>query len=136
MAAEESGGRLTYTNNAYKSAQKSDYANLARVKTLLRLLARDYYAVFAQGASLQAAIKKGLPHGIEYRGDTSDITKGQFKSNYYRTYNGKKVDIGKHLNLGTSRNPERCLRLHFHFDDTDQQLVIHHLGRHLPTNQA
>lgn len=88
--------------------------------------------MYASGASLEAAICMGLPHGIEFKSDTSIKTKGQYKNIYYPLYKGGKIDIGRHLGIGSSRNPERCFRIHFHFDESSQQIVVHHAGRHLP----
>ena len=131
-AVNNSGGHLNCTTKAYKSAEESPFKILDKVDVCLKLMCDEYYKVWAEGGSLNKAIEKGRLYGIEYRGDTSSMTKGLHKDVYFRTYNGKKIDIGKHLNIGDSRNPERCLRIHFHFDADDQQIVIHHIGRHLP----
>ena len=73
--------------------------------------------------------------GIEYKGGTSAVTQGM-SNDYKLDYKGKSVDIGRHLCIGTARNPELTLRVHFHWDEEDKKLVIHHAGRHLDTRSS
>ncbi|MBE0472534.1 MAG: hypothetical protein IBX55_23885, partial [Methyloprofundus sp.] len=131
-AVDNSQGKLTLTSKALKSAQESPYNDYERAEKCLCIMMHEFYEVWAHGASLEQAIQIAQHHGIEYRGDSSIKTKGKFPSVYYRDYDGKKIDIGKHLTLGDSRDPKRCLRVHYHFDETKNQVVIHHFGRHLP----
>jgi hypothetical protein len=132
-AVANSDGRVVLTARAENSLNDSPYQDIARIRECFRILAEGYHPVYASGASLQVAICMGLSSGIEFKSDTSIKTKGQYKSKYYPLYKGKKTDIGRHLGIGGSRNPERCFRLHFHFDEISQQIVVHHAGRHLPT---
>ena len=67
---------------------------------------------------------------MHFKGNTSDSTKGRHSKDYFSLYNRKKVEIGKHIGIGNSSSPDRYLRVYFHWDDDDQQLVIHHVGRH------
>ena len=126
-----SDGRVVLTTRAEKSLGDSPYQNISKVRECFRILADGYHRVYANGDSLQSAIDMGLPFGIDFKSDSSLKTKGQYKSLYYPLYKGKKVDIGRHLGIGDSRFPERCFRVHFHFDEDNQQIVVHHAGRHL-----
>lgn len=132
---EQSKGRLVATQAALKSVVNSHYQNFDKVEQCLKVLSEYFYKVYANGDKirLEDAIEEGKKYQIEFKGDSSDITKGKFQSYYERRYMGRKVDIGKHLGIGNSRNPERCFRLHFHWDKQEQKIVIHHAGRHLPT---
>ncbi len=131
-AANNSQGKLTFTAKALKSAEESPYNDFERADKCLYMMTHEFYKVWAHGASLEQAKQIGQSYGIEYRGDSSGKTKGKYPNIYYRNYDGKKIDIGKHLNLGDSRDPKRCLRVHYHFDKTNNQVVIHHFGSHLP----
>lgn len=131
-AAQNSQGKLTFTAKALKSAQDSLYNDYERADRCLYMMTHEFYEVWAHGSSLEQAIQIAQHEGIEYRGDSSDKTKGKYPHLYFRNYNGKKIDIGKHLNMGNSRDPKHCLRVHYHFDESRNQVVIHHFGRHLP----
>lgn len=135
-AVASSNGRLLATTSAIKSAEESPYKDIDRVRQCLDVLNNFYYRVYSDTnrIKLKEAIAAGLRHHIDFKGDTAETTKGKHAT-YQRQYNGKTISIGKHLGLGTSRSPERCFRLHFHWDRENQQLVIHHAGRHLPTSQ-
>jgi len=131
-AVDNSHGKLIFTPKALKSAQDSPYKDFERAEKCVYMMTHEFYDVWAHGASLKQAIQIAQHEGIEYRGDSSTKTKGKYPHIYYRDYDGKKIDIGKHLNMGDSRDPTRCLRVHYHFDDIKNQIVIHHFGRHLP----
>jgi hypothetical protein len=81
-------------------------------------------------------VKKGRAINIDFRGNSSEITMGQHKSHYFCQYNGSKIDIGKHIGYGGSRNPERCIRIHYHWDKEIEKLILHHVGDHLPTQSS
>lgn len=135
--AAESGGRIVFTPRAFKSAEKSPFRYPERVRVCVELIRDHFHKVFSQGESLEAAIDMAKPHGIEYRGNSSSITMGGTNKDRYNTrYNGKNVNFGPHFNIGDSRAPERCFRIHFHYDEDDQAVVIHHAGRHLPTSAS
>jgi hypothetical protein len=134
--AEHSDGKLAVTNNAYRSARQSEFNDLEQVENCLRFLINDLFEVYGtRRQTLEQALNAGAQCRIRFSGDTAPSTQGQF-SDYQRTYKNRPVNIGKHLGIGTSRDPRRCFRLHFHWDAEDQQLVIHHAGRHLPTSQG
>lgn len=133
-AVLESGGRLVATSAAVRSAKECTFKEIDRVEICLNLLANEYYSVYAtKSIKLEQAIEAGSTYRIEFKGDTAATTRGKFET-YRRDYRGRPVDIGKHLGLGNSRNPERCFRLHFHFDEQEGCIVIHHAGKHLPTS--
>jgi hypothetical protein len=130
----KSHGKLVATTAALKSAQDSPFQDFARVKRCLDILRDYYFRVYGdKSILLTRAIDAGAAHRIEFRGDTAATTKGLYPT-YQRRHNGNSVDIGKHLCIGSSRSPERCFRLHFHWDNNQKQIVIHHAGRHLPTS--
>lgn len=134
--AQQSADRLVVTNSAYRSARQSGFEDLGRVDTCVRFLANDMFEVYGTGRrTLEEVLKAGEIQHIRFSGDTAQTTQGQF-AEYQRTYKSRSVNIGKHLGIGSSRDPRRCFRLHFHWDDTDRRLVIHHAGRHLPTSQG
>ncbi|MEA5413641.1 HIRAN domain-containing protein [Synechococcus sp. BA-132 BA5] len=47
------------------------------------------------------------------------------------TYNGRTVVMWQHLKIGVKDSVNHTLRVHFHWDDDLQQVVIGHCGQHL-----
>ena len=129
-----SRGRLAITSAGLRSAQSSPYRDFGKVRRCLEILREEYFQVYGPDKSLQlgAAIAAGRPYQIDFKGDTAATTKGKHAT-YQRRYRNKVVDIGKHLGIGDSGAPERCFRLHFHWDEASRKIVIHHAGRHLPS---
>ncbi|MEJ2062704.1 MAG: hypothetical protein P8X74_05420 [Reinekea sp.] len=127
--------RVTATSRALKSADNSNFVKLTKVEKCLSLLENEFFAVFS-GGDMRLHEAKRIAHraGITYVPQMSQVTQGQYGV-YNVTYNGESVDIGKHLRIGSSFDPELCFRLHFHWDPQGQQIVIHHFGRHLPTRK-
>lgn len=68
-----------------------------------------------------------------YAGGMSEITKGKNDQAYSAMYEGRRVDISRHIKLGRAFDPRYTLRLHFHWDDDRAKIVVHHAGEHLPT---
>lgn len=136
-AVRDSGGRLVATPNAYRSARESGYTHLDKARACLDFLSRELFEVYGEKSrSMSSAMAHAKTHNIRFAGDTSDITKGQFSTDYKRPYEGKMIDIGRHIGIGNSWDHTRCLRIHFHWDEQRKQIVIHHAGRHLPTQQG
>jgi hypothetical protein len=137
QAIKRSKGRLIATQAAFRSADDSPFRDTKKIQQCLNVLADDYYRVYHKNKSIQLAeaVDAGRPYQIEFKGDTAATTKG-LHDTYKRNYKGARVDIGKHLGIGNTGSPERCFRLHFHWDNEDQQIVIHHAGRHLPTSKG
>lgn len=132
-----SNGRLFATQAALRSAKESDFSEMAKAQRCFAFLSQELYAVYGPETKLLAdALASVERYHIRFSGDTSEQTKGQHSSVYYRNYDNRKVDIGKHVGIGNSRDPKRCLRIHFHWDAERQQIVIHHAGKHLPTSQG
>ncbi len=126
--------RLAITSAGLRSAQHSPYRDFGKVRRCLEILQEEYFRVYGPDKSLklEAAIAAGKPYQIAFKGNTAATTKGKH-STYHRRYKNRVVDIGKHLGIGDSGAPERCFRLHFHWDEEDRKIVIHHAGRHLPS---
>ncbi|MBU72498.1 MAG: hypothetical protein CMN81_10340 [Spongiibacter sp.] len=123
------------TSRAEKSAEKSGFSNLGKADKCLQLLESEFHDVYTGKIRIEEAVQAAKRAGISYAGGMSAVTQGQHADTYKVRYKGANVDIGKHLRVGTSYNPEHCFRCHFHWDEADQKIVVHHFGRHLPTRK-
>ncbi|GAB3375120.1 hypothetical protein NCG89_02975 [Spongiibacter taiwanensis] len=131
----EISDRVVVTPRAVRSAEDSNYGNLDKAEKCLSLLENEYFDMFMGDKHPSDCELASRRAGITYAGGMSAVTQGQHASAYSVRYNGKNVDIGRHLRIGSSRDPELCFRTHFHWDDQDKKVVIHHFGRHLPTRK-
>jgi len=134
--AQGSHGRLVATNAALKSADDSPFQDLARAEKCFDLLSNQYYWVFQKDKRIKLAQANDAakPYQIEYKGDSSEKTMYHFKNEYLKIYKGVQIEAGRHLSIGSSRDPKYCFRVYFHWDEDDQQLVIHHAGKHKSTS--
>ena len=123
------------TPRAVRSAAKSGFSKLTKAEKCLQLLENEFHEVYSGKLRMDEAVSTAKRAGISYAGAMSNVTQGQHANVYGVNYNGKTVDIGKHLRVGSSFNPEHCFRCHFHWDETTKKIVIHHFGRHLPTRK-
>ena len=132
---EDSDGKLLITPQGKNSLKESVYKDIDRVVKCIQIMESSLYDVYANGMSMQTAVDELKAENIDFKGGTSPVTQGKYRE-YERRYKRNRVDIGKHLGIGDSRSPERCFRLHFHWDEEARALVIHHAGRHLRTSMG
>ena len=71
--------------------------------------------------------------GFRYSAHQSEVTMGQYVSDYQVTWGGIKVKLGEHLGFGTSREPRHTIRVAFFFDDRTKKVVVGYVGLHQQT---
>lgn len=125
--------RLVFTKAAQRSMKECPFLDLAKFRLCIELMASRLWAMYDQGAErMHELLPDFEAEQITFAGGTAVTTQGKFKE-YDRTYKGRTVDIGKHFCLGKAWNPKLTMRIHFHWEATDRQIVIHHAGEHLKT---
>jgi hypothetical protein len=136
-AASKFSNRFKVMPTAERSATKSKFKQFSILKRMLEFVAGPLFEAYGSDKmTIDEMVKKGRAINIDFRGNSSEITMGQHKSHYFCQYNGSKIDIGKHIGYGGSRNPERCIRIHYHWDKEIEKLILHHVGDHLPTQSS
>lgn len=133
---ERFDGKIVLTSAAERSLRDSPYQDIDRAVHMFGMIGDVLHRGYVDGDMFQDAIAQLTKAGIDFTPGMSEKTMGMHKKEYKRTYKGQRVDIGRHLGLGDSRNPERCFRLHYHFDEDAQAVIVHHAGRHLPTKSS
>jgi hypothetical protein len=68
--------------------------------------------------------------GFRYAAHQSEVTMGQYKSDYEITWRGKVVKLREHVGFGTSRDPRHTIRVAFFFDDRTKRVVVGYVGLH------
>ena len=126
--------RLVYTPAGRRSLQDCDFADVEYFRGCLVVMSTKLHQMYVNKVGrMHDVVKDFTDKKIEFTSRMAETTQGRFAV-YDRTYQGKKVDIGKHLKLGSNFDPRRTMRIHFHESVEEGLIVIHHAGRHLPTN--
>lgn len=127
-------GRLWFTSAATRSLAQCQFKDAAHFGDCLALMATQLHDMYFQKISrIDEVLKAFTNKQVSFAPKMAATTQGRFDV-YQRLYHGKRVDIGKHFRLGANYDPTRTMRIHFHVDESDQLVVIHHAGVHLPTN--
>lgn len=126
--------KLLFTQNCERVMRNSEFLNIESFNKILEVLINGFYPMYMdKSKSLKEVEEMLAPIPASYAAGMSEITKGKFEQEYFRFYEGRKIDISRHIKLGRAHDPKYTLRLHFHWDDERSQIVIHHAGEHLPT---
>jgi hypothetical protein len=128
-------GRLLFTSAALRSLKDCHFRDVELARHCFDLMATRLFETYWDGGRLQETLMAFKEAGIDFAGGTARTTQGRSHC-YDRRYKGRRVDIGAHLKLGNARDPTLTMRIHFHWDDDDRQLVIHHAGAHLPVQSS
>lgn len=126
--------KLVFTQNCERVMRNSEFVNIESFNKILEVLINGFYPMYMdKSRSLKEVEEMLAPIPASYAPGMSDITKGKFEQEYFRFYEGKKIDISRHIKLGRAYDSKYTLRLYFHWDEERSQIVIHHAGEHLPT---
>jgi hypothetical protein len=68
--------------------------------------------------------------GFRYTAHQSEVTMGQYASDYEVTWRGKLVKLREHIGFGTSRDRRHTIRVAFFFDDKTKRVVVGYVGLH------
>ena len=137
---ENLSGFVEVHNRAFRGAKDSSYRDPSLIYKALLVL-RDYYVPMKQpqagGDNLKN--KKLFEEECKKLGimEAPSIYKsrqGEEGDTYYVKYLGENKFLDRHLkNKGNSRDPRRCFRLYFFWDDENGQVVVGWLPSHLST---
>lgn len=127
---------LVFTAAARESAADSPYRRPQDVlDTLLRLdeLAGLHADPAGFGRSLaQAAAERGLT----WRQDVSELARSRHPNDYVVTHDGRRLDLGPHVALGSGSGAGFIARIYLHVADgsgaVPRGVYVGHVGRHLP----
>jgi hypothetical protein len=112
----------------------SIFKDVDRFGSCLELMATRLWPMYHEGAERMHEVLPAFEaRQITFAAGTSAVTQGKFWE-YARTYKGRTVDIGRHFRLGVAWDPTLTMRVHFHWEESDRQIVILHAGEHLKTS--
>lgn len=140
-AKEHFPEELLITKRAQKSALRSVFADTNLIYQGLIFLAREYrnFVLFAEMGNTNGGVRNlrreqeerlnllRLENRISIREENAKM----YKDEYYASHDGKKYFLNMHLAKGAARDPKRCLRIYYTFDNADARIVVGHLPSHL-----
>lgn len=137
-AEEKLAGRVVLTPRALRDAKGSSFADVAQVFRCLEYLAGEYRDMRIHGVDevpegetkLASLGVQNLPSGKEHKlralGDAFLVRWGS---------GNRKHLLDMHLkNGGNTRDPARCLRIYYFWDDDTRQVIVGSLPAHLRTD--
>jgi hypothetical protein len=135
VAAHEFKGRLAIIENRVEKAAGYFY----RPELLygaLRWLATTYHGAKTGVRCPDLVESCRRASGFRYTAHQSEVTMGQYASDYEVTWGGKGVKLREHVGFGTSRDPRHTIRVAFFFDDKTKRVVVGYIGLHQQTRAA
>jgi hypothetical protein len=126
--------RIVFTPACERSMSESPYENHSAFEDVLDVLVGPLFEMYSNKTVRLSDVEDrfaAIP--AEYAGEMSPVTKGKFHDAYFRIWDGRRVDISRHIKLGRRVDPRYTMRIHFHWDETLRRIVVHHAGSHLPT---
>ncbi len=127
--------RVKILDSAYQASRDSmTFKNGTRLLNDLQKLVVEYLDAIKDGGDSKA---KHI-FGKAYSANESDTVERNTKLSDMRkfTYDGESIFMFKHLRIGTARNPDETIRVHFHLDLDNGLVVIGYCGPHLPTSST
>ncbi len=117
--------------SAYRSADEVKViSNMDKLRELLTTLVTTYRQALIEGNGSNEAYH--LFGRNEYTSAESDNLSKKGRRARTFLYNGKEVEMEKHLKIGVKDSELHCLRVHFLWDSAAKKIVIGHCGKHLP----
>jgi len=130
-------GRLEFHPRTNRGLKDACYENLQLVCDALLLLANEYRSMRLGASGAKAAFEKRLGDlGLKCSGSISKQRAGEEDDTYFVNYppgSNRSVFLEFHLAKGTSREPQRNLRIYFLWHEDTQQVVVGWLPSHLDT---
>lgn len=123
--------RLVVLDSGWKSARDAvGFSKTRKAFELLRILASAYWEDLAYGKGDSEARRH---FGKSYAPRESETVTNNKKARELRTfeYEGKPVEMWRHLKIGVKPSVSETMRVHFHWDDKAKKIVIGHCGQHL-----
>jgi hypothetical protein len=122
---------VVLTGKAERSLKKCIFNDVERVWKAIQILNEDLSRTFIEGYDVDLVIDR-LKREVNstYVPNTSETTLGKYDG-YEATHNGRTIIGKRHLKVGSSRDPQRCFRLYFDWDDQAQKIIVTHAGAHL-----
>jgi hypothetical protein len=131
-------GTVEIHSRAYQGIKKSRYQDNRLIYRSLLLLRDFYVPMRRQGGADLARLYQAESQALELEEAPSLSSEryGEEGDTYFVQYAGERRALDRHLKRGSSREPRRCFRLYFFWDEDSEQAVVGWLPSHLDTRMT
>ena len=129
-------GLVFLTGRARRSLKKADYHDPQFVWRTVEFLA-TYYPKMRKGLiTKEEFLRRCRELGLDYQLASTDVSAGMQRKKYFTDYNGNQRRLEFHLTKGSAKEPRKCLRIYFFWDEDNELVVIGHLPDHLDNSKS
>ena len=134
--AAHCAGRVALASRALRALKGAEFEDVGLVGSAIHLLATTYWQMKTGGGlELRDAFENAL-HGLRLL-ETPSIRAGQHgkaRDDFIIEWDQRRLMLDRHIkNRSGTRDPKRCFRLYFTWEDATRQVVIGHLPGHMKT---
>lgn len=123
--------RVTALSSARSSARESvAFQSVDKAFELMLKLAHDYWPIVQEKGDTEARKCFSDKTFASRESETVESKRGAVKRRTFE-YNGRQVEMMKHLKIGVKDSIAETWRLYFEFDSDSCRVVIGHCGKHL-----
>lgn len=132
VLADNYGDRIVVLDTAWKSCQESEsFKHSQKLADLLGKLATAYFDMISSGPDSEAR-KVFSPNEFSARESETVVNNDEMRKRRTFDYMDEPVEMLRHLKIGVADSVLDTIRVHFHWDNTRQKIVIGYCGPHLP----
>ena len=133
--AADTSEHLVFTESAFESAADSPYRRPAEILDALRKL-DQLGARFAEGQMGVSLGQAAQEIGLTWKAGVSELARTRWAKHYVVTHDGRQLDLGPHISLGSGSGAGFIARIYLHVadggGDLPRGIYVGHVGRHLP----
>ncbi len=139
--AQHFSGRIGLHQRALRSLEEAQFSDVELAYRSVELLGTLYWKMRTRSNDTHD-LRKEYDAALErlFLEDTqsaSESAMGMARDSYERDWNGRRLTMDRHLkNRARGRDPRRCFRLYFTWDEASRLVVIGHLPGHLRTRTS
>lgn len=134
--ASENADRIIVLPRAISETKKSNYADPDLLYAALEILADAYPKVRAGDLPRDELITRCQPLGFFIGGSVEPTRAGEAGNEYFVRWGGRRRFLDMHMGRGNSRDPRRCLRIYFFYDEDIRSIVVGWLPSHLSNSSS
>ena len=130
-------GRVALSSRALRALKGAAFEDVALVGRAVALLGGPYWRM-KTGEGRRDAFDDGLRElRLRETPSASRDRQARARDDFTVEWDGRRLALDRHLkNKAGTRDPRRCFRLYFAWDDASRQVVVGHLPGHLRTTDT
>lgn len=134
--AQHFSGRVVLTGRARRALKGAEFEDVGVVGKAIHLPATTYWTMkTCGGLELRDAFENALhDHRLLETPSIRSGQQGKARDDFVVEYDRRRLMLDRHIkNRSGRRDPKRCFRFYFSWEDVSRQVVIGHLPGHMKT---